>query len=290
MKSLHVLLLVILSAIWGGSFIFMRILAPVFGATGTACMRLLIAALFLLAYYKLSGYKINWKKDWQLLLVIGIINSAIPFYSYAYAALHIPAGLSVIVNTMSPMFGALFAALILKERLTLSKGLGLLLGTLGVFIISGSKAVTPSLESYFSVGACLLATVCYGLSGVLIKKFGQGVEVKALAGGSQLFAGLSLLPFLLFTGTSQPVTIEITGILIVFAILCSAIAYLIYYYLLKEMGPTRALTVTFLMPMFGIFWGWLILGEALYPSMLMGAGVILMGTYLVVKPKGAVKA
>lgn len=290
MKSLHVLLLVVLSAIWGGSFIFMRILAPVFGATGTACMRLLIAALFLLVYYKLSGYKINWKKDWQLLLVIGIINSAIPFYSYAYAALHIPAGLSVIVNTMSPMFGALFAALILKERLTLSKGTGLLLGTLGVFIITGSKAVTPSLESYFSVGACLLATVCYGLSGVLIKKFGHGVEAKALAGGSQLFAGLSLLPFLFLTGISKPVTIEITGILITFAILCSAIAYLIYYYLLKEMGPTRALTVTFLMPLFGIFWGWLILGEPLYPSMLMGAGVILMGTYLVVKPKTGVKA
>lgn len=286
---MNVFLLILLSAIWGGSFIFMRVLAPVFGASGTACLRLLIAAIFLLIYFKGVGFKIQWQRDWKFLAIIGVINSAIPFFSYAYAALHIPAGLSVIVNTMAPMFGALFAALILKERLKLEKGLGLLCGALGVFLITGSKAVVPGFESYLSIGACLLATVCYGLSGVLIKKYGQGIEAKALAGGSQLFAGLALLPFLLMTGTTKPVTLGITGILIVFAVLCSAIAYLIYYYLLKEMGPTRALTVTFLMPMFGIFWGWLILSEPLYPSTLLGSGVILIGTYLVVRPKPKAK-
>lgn len=285
MKQINILLLVVLSAIWGGSFIFMRILSPVFGASGTACLRLLIAAMFLLIYFAITGYKINWKRDWKFLLVIGVINSSIPFFSYAYAALYIPAGLSVIVNTMSPMFGALFAAIILKERLTLEKAIGLALGAFGVFLVTGSKAVSPNLQSYLAIGACLLATFCYGLSGVLIKKYGQKIESKAMAGGSQLFAGLALLPFLISTGTSQPVNVSITIILIIFGVLCSAIAYLIYYYLMKEMGPTKALTVTFLMPLFGIFWGWLILKEPLYPSMLLGAVVILCGTYLVVRPQ-----
>lgn len=285
MKSLHVILLFVLSAIWGGSFIFMRVLSPVFGASGTACLRLLIAAAFLLIYFTLTGYRIQWKRDWKFLMIIGITNSAIPFFNYAYAALYIPAGLSVIVNTMSPMFGALFAAWILKEKLTIEKGIGLLLGAVGVFFITGSKAVNPSIESYLAIAACLVATICYGLSGVLIKKYGQQVEAKALAGGSQLFAGLALLPFLAASGTYQPLSVNIVLLVIVFGILCSAIAYLIYYYLLKEMGPTKALSVTFLMPLFGIFWGWLILGEVIYPSMLLGAAVILSGTYLVVKPQ-----
>lgn len=285
MKSLHVILLFALSAIWGGSFIFMRVLAPVFGASGTACLRLLIAAAFLLIYFAMTGYRIDWRRDWKFLMIIGITNSAIPFFNYAYAALYIPAGLSVIVNTMSPMFGALFAALLLKERLTMEKGMGLMLGALGVFLITGSKAVSPSVESYLAIGACLVATLCYGLSGVLIKKYDQQVEAKALAGGSQLFAGLALLPFLASTGVQKPLSVNIVLLVVVFGILCSAVAYLIYYYLLKEMGPTKALSVTFLMPLFGIFWGWLLLGEVIYPTMLLGAAVILSGTYLVVRPQ-----
>lgn len=285
MKPVNVLMLISLSAIWGGSFIFMRILAPIFGATGTACLRLLIAALFLLVVFRIMRYHIQWRRDWKFLAVIGVINSAIPFYCYAFAALHIPAGLSVIVNAMSPMFGAVFAALILKDKLTFEKIAGLLLGTIGVGIITGSKAVTPSVNSYLAIGACLLATVCYGLASVLTKKYGKKVEAKAIAGGSQLFAGLSLLPFMLISGPIKPVTVSIVGVLITFAVLCSAIAYLIYYDLIKSIGPTKALTVTFMMPLFGIFWGWLFLGEAIYPTMLLGAGIILVGTYLVVRPQ-----
>ena len=283
LKSMNIILLILLSAIWGGSFIFMRILAPVFGATGTADLRLLIAAIFLLIFFKLTGYKINWKRDWKLLLVIGIINSAIPFTCFSFAALHIPASISVVINAMTPMFGALFSVLILHDKLSLTKGIGLITGAVGVAVISGSKAISGSTESYLAIAACLLATFCYGLSGALIKKYGKNVEAKALAGGSQLFAGLSLLPFLLTSEISKPVTVNIAITVVVFAVLCSAIAYLIYYHLIKEIGPTPALSVTFLMPVFGIFWGWLILGESIQAQMMVGAMIILVGTYLVVK-------
>lgn len=278
MKGFHFLLLTLLSAIWGGSFIFMRVLAPIFGATGTACLRLTIAALFLIIYFKLIHYKMHLRRDWKILCIIGILNSAIPFTLYSYAALHIPASLSVIINSTSPMFGMLFAALILKERMNTRKVAGLILGIIGVTLISGSKSPQAS---YLAMAACVLAAFCYGLSGAIIKKYAKHVEPKAMAGGSQLFAGISLLPFLLTSTPSEPITMTIAITVITFAILCSAVAYLIYYYLMKEIGPTKTLTVTFLMPVFGILWGFLLLKESLYPQMLLGMSVILLGTYLV---------
>jgi drug/metabolite transporter (DMT)-like permease len=281
MKGFHFFLLTLLSAIWGGSFIFMRILAPIFGATGTACLRLTIAAFFLILYFKMTKYKIHLRRDWKILCIIGILNSAIPFTLYSYAALHIPASLSVIINSTSPMFGMLFAALILKERMNTRKVTGLILGIIGVTLISGSKSLDATIESYLAMAACVLAAFCYGLSGAIIKKYAKHVEPKAMAGGSQLFAGLSLMPFLLTSTPSEPITSTIAITVVSFAVLCSAVAYLIYYYLMKEIGPTKTLTVTFLMPVFGILWGFLLLKESLYPQMLLGMSVILLGTYLV---------
>lgn len=285
MSSKNIGLLILLSAIWGGSFIFMRVLAPVFGAVGTANIRLLIGAAFLLVIFQFTGYRIQWRRDWKLLLGIGVINSAIPFSLFAYAALHIPASISVVINSMTPMFGAIFEGLLLKTKFTKSKIMGLVIGAIGVAIISGSKSLPGTRESYLAILACVMATFCYGLSGALIKKYGQRLESKALAGGSQLFAGLALLPFLLSSGINAPVTFEVAAMALVFGILCSAIAYLIYFYLIKEMGPTPALSVTFLMPVFGILWSSLLLGEAIYPEMVLGAAVILVGIFMIVKPK-----
>jgi drug/metabolite transporter (DMT)-like permease len=169
MKYSNYILMITLSAIWGGSFIFMRVLAPVFGAVGTAALRLLIAGVFLMMVFKVSNYKILWKRDWKILFIIGVINSAIPFSSFAFAALYIPASISVVINSMTPMFGSLFAALILGEKLTMQKGMGLVLGTTGVIIISGSKALPVTMEAYLAIAACVLATICYGLAGALIK-------------------------------------------------------------------------------------------------------------------------
>lgn len=285
MSTKNSLLLILLSAIWGGSFIFMRVLAPVFGAVGTANIRLLIGAIFLLTIYRLIRYQIHWKRDWKLFLVIGIINSALPFTFFSFAALHIPASISVVINSMTPMFGALFEKIILKGNLTINKLMGLVIGTIGVIIISGSKTLSGTPESYMAIFACLAATFCYGLSGALVKKYGKQVEAKAMAGGSQLFAGLVLLPFLATSGFSTPVTYDIILTVIVFGVLCSAIAYLIYYHLINTAGPTIALSVTFLMPVFGILWSKIILNEVITGQMILGAFIILIGIYLIIKPK-----
>ena len=285
MKIKHILLLILLSAIWGGSFIFMRDLAPIFGAFGTAGLRLFIAGSVLLIVFKCTRYKVNWKRDWQFLVVIGLLNSAIPFSLFSYAALHLPASISVVINTMTPMFGALFAALILNEMLTVHKSVGLLIGALGVFIVSGSKSIPDSPYAVVAILGCILATACYGFSGALIKKHAKAIEAKALAGGSQFFAGLMLLPLVFYQGTGVILTANIVLLMLVFAVVCSAIAYLIYFYLIKELGPTSALSVTFLMPVFGMVWGYIILGEQIHREMLIGAVIIILGTFLVVKPR-----
>jgi drug/metabolite transporter (DMT)-like permease len=288
MKLTNIMWLIILAAIWGGSFIFLRVLVPVFGVIGPACLRPLIAALFLLGVLTITRYRIHWKRDWKFLCVIGLTNSAIPFYLFSFAALHIPAAISVVINSMTPMFGAIFAVIILKERLSLRTGIGLILGMIGVAFISGSKALPTTFEAYIAIGACVAAALCYGFSGVLIQIHAKHIEAKSLAAGSQLFAGVSLLPFFIMNGVSSPLTPNIILTMIIFAVLSSGVAYLIYYYLIKEIGPTSTLSTMFIMPIFGILWGRLILGEAIYFQMIIGTCIILAGTYLVIKSRPSV--
>lgn len=275
------LLLLLISAIWGASFIFMVVLSPVFGPVFTSSFRLLSASAFLFIVYSFQNYKINWKKNYKLFLILGIGNSAIPFTLYAYAALYLPASISVILNSTAPMFGAIFGYIIIKESLSYKKIIGLALGTLGVGVISSITLTDGTLESYLSVIACILAASLYGISGVITKKYASDIEAKELTFGSITIAGIVLLPFMIFSPITGTVTISLILVLITFGILCTAIAYIIYYILIKELGAVKALTVTYLMPVFGIFWAYVFLDEAISKSVYLGLSIILIGIYLV---------
>jgi drug/metabolite transporter (DMT)-like permease len=286
MPTIDILLLLALSAIWGSSFIFMRYLAPLIGPVATADMRMLIAGIFLVLFFLAIRFRPGWRRNWKHFLVIGLLNSAIPFFLYSVAALVLPASMEAIFNSLSPMFGAVFSALWLDERLTVRKGAGLLLGIGGVVVVSSLGALPGTPAAILAVIGCLLAPACYGLAGVYIKKRATGIKPMAIAGGSQLLGGLVMMPFLLIAppraaGISLPVVL----LVVLFAIACSAIAYLIYYRLIADIGPTKALTVTFLIPVFAMGWGLLFLHEAVTPSMAAGAAVILVGTFLVAAPR-----
>lgn len=285
MDAKNTLRLIILSAIWGGSFIFMRVISPVLGPILTASMRTLIAGLFLIIIFKFTGYKIHWKRDYKQLIIIGIVNSSIPFFMYSYAALHIPASLSSILNSMSPMFGAILSAIFLIEPLSVKKSIGLILGSIGVGIISTLSVTGAGLNYYLSLGACIIAAICYGISSIYIKLRASHIEPKAIAAGSQLFAGLALLPFVFLSPVSFHLDFKLAITVILFAIISSAIAYLLYYELIKNVGPTKALTVTFLVPVFAILWGYILLREPITLSTIVGGIVILLGTYLVMSSK-----
>jgi drug/metabolite transporter (DMT)-like permease len=288
MELTDIILLCLLSAIWGSSFMFMRYLSPIVGPVLTADMRLLIAGIFLVVVFLIIRFKPEWRKNWKHFLSIGVINSAVPFLLFSFAALSLPASLEVIFNSLSPMFGAIFSAIWLNDRLTPRKICGLLLGISGVLLIAGLDRLAASPAAVLAIAACLLATVCYGLAGIYVKKRAKDVKPLALAGGSQLLAGLLLFPFIALSPPRNGVSSRTALIIVVFALLCSAIAYVIYYRLISRVGPTRALTVTFLMPVFGMLWGALFLNEEITLGMIGGVVTILSGTFLVVAPSRAV--
>ena len=275
--------LVALAAIWGASFIFMRVAAPQFGAVLTADLRMLIAGAALAGWFAATGVDIEWRRYWRQYALLGCVSSAVPFGLFAFAALHIPAPLSAVLNAAAPMFGALAGALWLGERLSVRRCVGLASGAAGVALVSRPEGFGDSPLFVWAVLACLGATVCYGVIGVLIRRFAPKASARGMAAGSQLGAGLLcllLVPLALPPAAPSAVA---TLNLLALGLLCTAVAYLLYFRLIVDLGATRALTVTYLIPMFGLLWGWLFLGERLPPTALAGGALIVAGTVLVTR-------
>ncbi len=280
-SSIDVALLTLLSAIWGSAFMFYRYLTPVLGPFVTVGMRLLIAGAALCVFSLLSRSRLRLRERWRQYLIIGLLNSAIPFVLFSFASLSIASSVEVILNALSPMFGAVFSAFFLKERLTRRKVLGIVLGLAGVGLVSGLSGEAATGTTLLAIAACIAATAFYGLAGVYIKKWSNAIEPKAVAAGSQLILGLLLLPALWLAPPPGRITMGIVASVLAFALFCSAIAYLIYYRLVASAGPTKALMVTFLMPVFGFVWGALLLGERITAGMIGGTLVIVAGMYLI---------
>ena len=270
--------LVLLAAIWGASFLFTRITAPAIGPVATADLRLLIAAAALVAYYALIGFDAQWRRWWALYLVIGLLNSAAPFLLFGYAALTLSAGLLAVLNATSPMFGALLSTLVLRERLSPRRALGLLIGVAGVALVS-----TPEGSArWLAVAAGLAAAFCYALTGVVLRRWANSASARGMAVGTQLAGGLVILPFLVVAPPAA-FTPGIVAALAALGLVCGAFAYILYFRLIADIGATGALTVTYLIPLFGVIWGALFLGEALTAPMVIGALVVVGGTALVLR-------
>jgi len=282
MRASDIFRLVLLAAIWGGSFVFLRVVAPALGPIVTADLRVLIAWGALTIYLWATGIGVNWRRFWQQYLVIGAFNAALPFFLFAFAALHIPASYSAILNATSPFFGALFAGLWLGEKITVLKSMGFVFGIAGVGLVTGVAPNAVDNSSRWAMAACLLAAVSYGFVSVYTKRFAAAVNPRAIAGGSQLIAALLLLPFIPLAPAPGPVSLFIAVNMILFALLSSGVAFLLYYRLIADIGPTKALTVTFLMPAFTMIWAALFLGETITAVMIVGCALILTGTALVV--------
>ncbi|HME43337.1 MAG TPA: DMT family transporter [Syntrophorhabdales bacterium] len=283
MHSIDICRLLLLGAIWGGSFPFMRVLVPALGPMATADLRMLIAGASLVLYSRIIGFDIELKRFWKTYMIIGLVNSGLPFVLYSFAALHIPASYSVIFNATSPLFGAIFSVIWLGEALTFAKMVGLLLGLLGVALVSKAGPIDISPAFWRAVAACLGGAACYALAVIYIKRHAHLIKPMAVAAGGQLLMGVAMLPFLALAPPSGPFTPSVALNLLGLALLCSALAYTIYYRLIMNVGPTRALMVTYLMPAFGMVWGALFLDEAITWTMIAGCTLIVLGTALVIK-------
>ncbi len=275
--------LVALAAIWGAAFIFMRVAAPVLGPVWTPEFRVLIGGLALLAWFRIVGFDPGLRVHWRSYLLVGGVGIAAPFVLYSFAAMHAPASLLAIVNATAPIFGLAWGALFRDERVTLRKAAGLALGVAGVALIARPSGMEQGPLFGWAVAAALGACCLYGVVGVLIKRFAGGASPRGMAVGNQLAAAVVLLPLLPFVPPlAAPSALVIANVLGL-ALLASGVAFLLYFRLIADVGATRALTVTYLIPLFGILWGWLFLGEALPAAALAGGVLILGGTLLVTR-------
>jgi drug/metabolite transporter (DMT)-like permease len=253
----------LLAALWGSSFLFMRLGAAELGALPTAGLRVALAALFLLPVFLVSGVWRDFRRRARHILFVGLLNSGIPFALFAYAVMHISTGLTSILNATVPLTGALVAWAWLKDRPDAWRATGLAIGFLGVCLLVIGKSGFSLAPGAASAGqallamlACLIATVCYGLAASFTKRHLTGVHPLATASGSQIGAGLAV------------------------ALLCTSLAYILFFRIIAQAGPSKALTVTFLVPVFALLYGRIFLNEAITPWM-VGCGLVIMaGTAL----------
>ncbi|MFC7462442.1 DMT family transporter [Hydrogenophaga defluvii] len=280
MKSTVAAEFVLLAALWGASFMFMRLGAAEFGAVAAAGGRVGLAALVLLPLLWREGQLARLRQHAGALFVSGMLSSALPFALYSYAVTSISTGLSAILNATAPLFGALVAWLWLHERLDRNRLLGLALGFAGVALLSWEKANFTAGGTGWAVVACLGATLCYGMAANHAKRFLAGVPPLVNATGSQLGATVGLaLPTLWFWPEQTP-SLQAWLAIVALAVFCSALAYILYFRLIARTGPAKAITVTFMIPLFAVFYGTTFLGEAVTGWMIVCGGVILLGIAL----------
>ncbi len=274
--------LLLLSALWGGSFIFIRVAAPVLGPVVLVWARVLIAGILLLAYALATRRSIEFRRHWPQYLVLGLFNSALPFVLISAAELHLSASLAAMLNATSPLFGAVIAFFWLRDPLTVRKLFGLALGILGVAILAGWSPIDLNAVVLLSILASLAGAASYGLASVYTKARVRNVPALGMATGSQLAASLLLTPLVPFTWPAAAPSTTVLLCTLALAVGSTAFAYLLFFRLVVDVGPTTALTVTFLVPVFGVLWGALFLSEPVGISTLVGGLVVLAGTALVV--------
>jgi drug/metabolite transporter (DMT)-like permease len=280
-----------LAAIWGASFLFMRIIAPVIGSLPTAFFRVSIAAVGLLVILGLMRISWDFKGKLKTVMLLGVINSGIPATLYSVAAQVLPAGYSSIFNATTPLMGVLIGGLFFHERLTGAKLGGVFLGLFGVGVLTRAGPVAFDMALLMGAVACLLATTCYGFAGFLARRWldqAGGLDSRLSALGSMLGATLFLLPLFGYSVISQPpaswggwsVWLSLLGL----GLGCTAFAYIIYFRLLSSIGPVKSMTTTFLIPLFGVLWGALFLDEPLSMAHIYGGVLIALALWLVLKP------
>jgi drug/metabolite transporter (DMT)-like permease len=283
--------LLMLAAVWGASFLFMRIIAPVLGTLPTAFFRVSIACAGLLVI--LAVMRVRWDFNGKLkaCLLLGMINSGIPATLYSVAAQVLPAGYSAIFNATTPLMGVLIGALLFREPMTLAKMGGIFLGLFGVGILSGAGPVAFDAQLLQGALSCLAATTCYGFAGFLARRWLDqqgGLDSRLSALGSMLGATLLLLPLFGYSVLTQPPASwggwEVWLSLLGLGLVCTAFAYILYFRLLSEIGPVKASTVTFMIPAFGVLWGAWLLDESLSMAHLYGGLLIAVALWLVLKP------
>jgi drug/metabolite transporter (DMT)-like permease len=276
--------LLLLGAIWGASFLFMRMGAADFGPVALVFVRVAGAAAFLLPLLLLRGQWPDLRRHWRRIAIVGVLNSALPFLLFTTGALVLGAALMSVFNATAPIWSALVAWAWLGDKPTRERLLGLAIGVAGVIGLAWGKAdFKPGdhgISAAVGIAACILGTVLYGVAANYTRKFLGGVPSMAAAAGSQLSSMVFVLPLALWSWPQTNPGLQPWLAAVALAVLCTGVAYVLYFRLIGSPGTSTAISVTLLVPAFAMVWGWLFLGEQPTAGMLVGCGVILLGTAL----------
>ncbi len=280
MNFKHFATLVLLAAIWGASFLFIRIAVPTLGPAVLMTGRVLCAAVFLFAVAQVLRKPLLIQGNVKHYVLLGFINSALPFFLFAFSAHWLSASVMSVLNATAPIWGSLIGAIFFQQRISWTGGLGLFIGIFGVSVLVGFDPLLVKDGAYWAVGAAAAAACCYGIATHYTRR-AKAVEPFANAHGSMWASALWLFPVIWFFPLTSEVSISVGGSLLALGILCTGIAYLLYFGLVRDIGATPTLTVTFMIPVFGVLWGHLFLDEAIGWHTFVGTLLVLIGTGLV---------
>lgn len=275
---------VLLATLWSLQFIFMRLAVPVFGAAPVAEARALFATLFLVPWVVwFARQRIGPLEHWKDYLAIGLVNNVLPFLCFNFAATVLPAGYLAIINGLVPLWTAIFAAPLLKEPLGAGRVAGFVLGIAGVALIVNLGPVALDARSALAALAAIAGAALWGWAGVMIKQRTGRLPPMSLAAGSIAFAAVMMTPFWIEAPPATALTWEAVAAVVALGALCTGLAYLPFFTLVRDIGPSRTLTVGFAVPVLGVLWGWLFLGETVTLPMLAGAALVLAALTLVLR-------
>ncbi|MDP9457196.1 MAG: DMT family transporter [Actinomycetota bacterium] len=273
--------LIVLAAVWGASFLFIRVAAPAIGPFPLMGTRVVLAALALLPFVLVLGRFREVRERWRQFLFVGVFNAAIPFSLIAFAETEITASLAAILNSMTVLFSAVVAAAWFGDPLTSRRILGVVLGVSGVAVLVGLDPLPLNGAVLVAVGAMLLGSFCYALGGNYVKRTFSGVRPLTMAFGQQAGAAALLVPLAVATAPGEAPSTPVAASALALALLSTAFAYLLFFALIARVGATSTLTVTFLSPGFGVLFGVVLLDEPLGLGTLLGLGIVLFAVALV---------
>ena len=285
MNSTELLMLLSLSAIWGSSFIFMRITVPDVGVFPTAASRVVIGAVVLWLYTLISRRKLGWKKNWRHYLVVGLFNLALPMFLFSYGAKFLPSAYLAILNATVPFWTTLIGAIVFKDVIPHRAKMGIGLGLLGVVWISRAGGLEFDYATTVAFLGVSSAAASYAFTANYVKRFASHVPTVNLTTAGMMVASGFLLPFgLANPPTHFPAPMSVFSLLML-SIVCTAIAFLIFYDLVTRIGMNRAVLVTFLVPVFSAAWAVIFLHETPEPATLIGAALIFTGLRIILTTK-----
>ena len=266
-----------LGAIWGGSFLFMRVAAADFGPIALVEVRVVLGALSLMPFLWRVRRSIG-APLWLRLAIVGLMNSAIPFTLFAWGAERAPAGVGAIANSMTPLFTALVAFAVWREAISVRRAVALVVGLIGVVVLASDRVSGPNVMQAAVAGT--VASLSYGFAANLTKRWLSVIPPAAAVAGTQLCSALMLAPLAFFEWPTSEVPMHSWLAAAALGVLCTGIAYALLFRLIARVGAARAITCTYLIPVFGVGWAWLFLGEAPTATMAV-AGIVILGSVIV---------